>query len=157
MVKFFISLVFSLLFFKTYSQDYVLDDYLISEIEYYLGKDKIEEYKNFEKAIVLVRTMQDDGKESYCISSIMEYYRPRKFNFLIEYKGVYVFISLLDFDEIFLSDDFYEKLAKKHFSKDVEYRNLYGMYPMETLYDPRRICISVKNDVVIDREEYSRE
>jgi len=138
------------------SQEIIFNEPLKSEIDYYLSKENIDEFKNHKAALYIAQLDTDEMGTKYYISSILEYYEKAKFNFFQTYNGVYVFIIFKNYKLSELTQDFYDELAKKHFPEAVKHLEENGMYPIQTGYHPREIYITIKDGVVTNREENSR-
>jgi hypothetical protein len=138
------------------SQEIIFNEPLKSEIDYFLSKENINEFKSHEKALIIAQLETDEKGTKYYISDRIEYYVKKRHNFFQTYNGVYVFIIFKNYNLSELSQEFYEDLAKKHFPEAVKHLEENGMYPITASYHPREIYITIKDGVVTNREEYSR-
>ncbi|GGD18291.1 hypothetical protein GCM10011343_06150 [Flavobacterium orientale] len=138
------------------SQEIIFNEPLKSEIDYYLSKENIDEFKNHERALIIGQLDTDEKGTKYYISNRIEYYQKAKVNFFQTYNGIYVFIIFKNYRLSELSQAFYDDLAKKHFPEAVKHLEENGMYLIQSGYHPREIYITIKDGVVTDREEYSR-
>ena len=138
------------------SQEIIFNEPLKSEIDYYLSKENIDEFKNHEKALLIAQVETNETGTKYYITNVIEYYEKVKYNFFQIYNGIYVFMIFKSYNLSDLSQEFYDDLAKKHFPEAVKHLEEYGMYPISSSYHPRVIIINVKEGVVTNREEYSR-
>jgi predicted metal-dependent hydrolase len=138
------------------SQEIIFNEPLKSEIDYYLSKENIDEFKNHEKALIIAQLDTDEKGTKYYISDRIEYYIKKRHNFFQTYNGVYVFMIFKNYNLSELSQEFYDDLAKKHFPEAVKHLEENGMYPITSSYHPREIYLTIKDGVVTNIEEYSR-
>ena len=147
----------TLWFSSVHSQQIDFLEPLKTEVDYFLNKENIEHYKSHKKSLIIIQTFMDERKIKYEITDDIWFFEKSNHCFFQTYNDIYVFFIFADMRITKVADKVYDGLAKKHFPEAVKHLEEYKMYPPPPSYHPRRIIITVENDIIIDKQEISRD